>query len=469
MLKDVIFGSLRNRPLSTLLTIGSIGLSVTLLLGVERIRTAAKDSFSNTVSGTDLIVGAKGGSTNLLLYSVFRLGNPVDKVSWHAFEDIAGQKDVAWAIPFSLGDSFGPFRVVGTDQRYFKHYKYGHKQSLKIETGEPFLKPFDVVIGADVGTRKGLKPGDTISLTHGDSEVGFHKHDSNPFKVSGILAPTGTPVDRSVYVTLHDLEKLHAEEERHKEEGNRHGHEDEHKDEHGHEDEHKDEHGHEDEHKDEHGHEDEHKDEHGHEDEHGHKEGDSPPHHVEGKHEIEAISGFFLKLKSPRATLHMKQWIGDYKEEPLMAIIPAVALNDLWLNLGFAEKALRLISLLVVLVGLITMLIAVHNSLNERRREMAILRSLGATPVVIFMALMGEALLITFAGILTGVAQMALVLMVAGPLLGEVYGLSLQFQWLEVYEIYYLLIIMGTGLLLGLIPSVRAYAHTLNDGLTIRL
>ena len=152
-----------------------------------------------------------------------------------------------------------------------------------------------------------------------------------------------------------------------------------------------------------------------------------------------------------------------------MAIIPAVALNDLWLNLGFAEKALRLISLFVVLVGLITMLIAVHNSLNERRREMAILRSLGATPVVIFMALMGEALLITFAGILTGVAQMALVLMVAGPLLGEVYGLSLQFQWLEVYEIYYLLIIMGTGLLLGLIPSVRAYAHTLNDGLTIRL
>ena len=104
----------------------AIAVSIALLLGVEKVRTGARQSFADTISGTDLIVGARSGSLNLLLYSVFRIGNATNNITWESYQDIAARPEVAWIVPLSLGDSHRGFRVLGTTPDYFQHYKYRH-------------------------------------------------------------------------------------------------------------------------------------------------------------------------------------------------------------------------------------------------------------------------------------------------------------------------------------------------------
>ena len=152
--------SLRNRALTASLTVLAIAFSVMLLLGVEKVRTGARQSFADTISGTDLIVGARSGSIQLLLYSVFRIGNATNNVTWKSYEDIAKRPEVAWIVPLSLGDSHHGFRVLGTTADYFQRYKYRHGQSLTFASGGPFKDLFDAVIGADVATALGYKVGD---------------------------------------------------------------------------------------------------------------------------------------------------------------------------------------------------------------------------------------------------------------------------------------------------------------------
>src|SRR5262249_1904229 len=138
--------SLRNRWLTALLTVSAIAISIALLLGVEKVRMGARQSFADTISGTDLIVGARSGSLNLLLYSVFRIGNATNNISWASYQDLAARPDVAWSVPLSLGDSHRGFRVLGTTPEYFRHYKFRQSQALTFSAGQPFADLFDAVI-----------------------------------------------------------------------------------------------------------------------------------------------------------------------------------------------------------------------------------------------------------------------------------------------------------------------------------
>lgn len=193
--------SLRNRRSTALLTISAIAISVALLLGVEKMRTAAREGFANTVSGVDLIVGARSGQLNLLLYSVFRVGDATANVSWESYQKIARHPDVAWTIPISLGDSHRGFRVMGTNGNYFEHYRYAGDRRMTFAAGKPFDDLYDAVIGADVARQLGYKLGDPIVIAHGVGNVSFAKHDDKPFRIAGILAKTGTPIDRTVHVS----------------------------------------------------------------------------------------------------------------------------------------------------------------------------------------------------------------------------------------------------------------------------
>ena len=143
--------SLANRRFTAFLTAFAIALSVCLLLAVERVRTEARASFASTISGTDLIVGARSGSVNLLLYSVFRIGNATNNIRWDSFQHYAQDPRVKWAIPISLGDSHRGYRVMGTTTDYFSHYQYGRRQHLELSQGRAFADdPFEVVLGAEV-------------------------------------------------------------------------------------------------------------------------------------------------------------------------------------------------------------------------------------------------------------------------------------------------------------------------------
>jgi putative ABC transport system permease protein len=410
--------SLANRRFSAILTVLAIALSVTLLLAVEKVRTEARASFTSTIAGTDLVVGARSGSVQLLLYSVFRIGNATNNIRWDSYQHVAGLPKVAWAIPISLGDSHRGFRVMGTNAGYFEHYRHGRDQALEMARGAPFVDLYDAVLGADVARELGYALNSEMVLAHGTGAVSFVDHGDKPFRVSGILRKTGTPVDRTIHISLQGMEALHVDWQQ------------------------------------------------------GMPARGAASVSAEQAREMDltpkAITAVLLGLTSRISTFAVQREINQFGDEPLQAILPGVALQELWSLLGMAEKALFIVSLFVVLTGLVGMLTAILSSLNERRREMAILRSVGARPRHIFSLLLLEAASLAFAGIMIGLGLMYLCLWLAQPLILSRYGLYIAITPPGPYEWTLLGAILAASVLMGSVPAWRAYRQSLADGLSIR-
>ena len=411
--------SLWNRRGTAILTIFSISISVTLLIGVENIRKGVRTSFSSAVSGTDIIVGARGGSLQLLLYSIFRIGNSPNNISWESYNELRNNKRVKWTIPISLGDSHRGFRVVGTNLDYFKYFRYGSKKKLEFLKGKPFSKVFDTVIGSEVANKFNYKLNEKIIIAHGTGKKSFLNHDDKPFKIVGILKPTGTPVDQSLHVSLEGITAMHVD-----------------------------------------------------------WESGAPP--MEGEsisaEEVlkldltpEEITSFLIGLKSKIHVFDLQRKVNTYKEEPLSAIMPGVALQELWNILRTAETGLRVITWFVLFAGLLGMVTSLLSGLNERRREMAILRSVGAGPGTISFLLILEATVLTLAGIIFGLFILYLALFVSQPILEAYFGLFIPINPPSNRDIIILGGILLTAMLMGIIPALRAYYQSLADGMTIRL
>lgn len=409
--------SLLNRKFTALLTICAIALSVAMLLAVERVRTDARQSFTSTISGTDLIVGARSGAIQLLLYSVFHIGNATNNVSWDSYREIAGHTLVDWAVPISLGDSHRGFRVMGTSRAYFEHYRYARARGLAFAAGEPFNDVFEAVVGADVAARLGYGIGDQIVVSHGAGNVSFVQHDDKPFTITGVLNRTGTPVDRTVVVSLEGIEAIHV----------------------------------------------------------GWQAGTPPADEIPAEEVREMdltpgeITAFLLGLESRIAVFQLQRAINDYKKEPLLAIIPGVALQQLWELMGVAERALLIISGFVVAIGLVGMLAMILSGLNERRREMAILRSVGARPAHVFALLLSEAVLLAACGLFLGVGLLFLLLLLGQPVIEDRFGLLLSIRMLSSREFMMLAGVLIGALGMGILPAYRAYRFSLADGLSMKL
>lgn len=410
--------SLWNRRGTVLLTLLTLTISIALLLGVEYVRKEAKASFLNSVSGTDLVVGARSGPVQLLLYSVFRIGNATNNIGWDSYQHFAQHPQVAWSVPLSLGDSHRGYRVLGTTVEYFQHYRYADKQTLRFASGQAFSGVFEVVLGAEVARKLSYGLGDRLVIAHGAGETSFALHDDKPFTVVGILAPTGTPVDRTLHVPLEGIEAIHADW----------------------------------------------------------VNGAPVAGYRLSAEEVlqrdlqpKAITAFLVGLKNRATAFRVQREINDYRPEPLLAIIPGVALAELWQTLGTLENVLRVVSMLVVLAGLLGMLTTLLASLNERRREMAILRAVGAHPHHIFLLLVLESLILVALSCLLGMVILASAAGLARPWLVAEYGLYLR-PWLPDGDTacLWLAVLVGAALL-GLLPGLLAYRRTLQDGLTVRL
>jgi|TARA_B100000315_G_scaffold255493_1_gene298982 putative ABC transport system permease protein len=416
---NLLVRSLWNRRGTAVLTIFSISISVTLLLGVENIRQGVRTSFSSAVSGTDIIVGARGGSLQLLLYSIFRIGNAPNNLSLESYNEFRNNRRVRWTIPLSLGDSHRGFRVLGTNQDYFKYFRYGSKKKLEFTKGKSFSEVFDAVIGSEVANNLKYQLNGNIIIAHGTGNISFLKHEDRPFKVVGILRPTGTPVDQTIHVSLEGITAMHIDW----------------------------------------------------------KSG-APPLEGEGLSsedimkldlKSEEITSFLIGLRSKIHAFDLQREINSYKEEPLSAIMPGVALQELWDILRTAETGLRVITWFVLFAGLLGMITALLSGLNERRREMAILRSVGAGPSTISFLLIFEAMVLTFTGILFGLFFLYITLFVSQPLLEAYFGLFIPINSISFKELILLGGILLTGMLMGVIPAFKAYRQSLVDGMTIRL
>ena len=407
-----------NRRLTLGLTLAAVALSSLLLLGVERLRADLRASFATSVSGVDLIVGARGSPVALMLYSVFRMGEVTQNVSWASAQWLAQHPAVAWTVPVSLGDSHRGYPVLGTTTAYFDHFRYGDRRALALAEGRRFDELYEAVLGAEVAARLGYRLGQRITLAHGSGEGPGMEHGDKPFTVVGILARTGTPVDRSVHISLESMEALHLD-----------------------------------------------------------WAGGAPipglsiPPALARKFDLtpKAVTAVFVGLESRAAVFGVQREVNAHRDEALMGVLPGVALDELWQLVAVAERYARLVSMLVVAVGLTGLVAVVLAGLNERRRELAILRSVGARPRDVFALLALEGGAVAALGAVAGAMLVAVLVLLLAPWLQAHYGLTLSGGAPSAQQWRLLAGIIGVGVLASLIPGWRAYRLSLADGMTPRL
>ncbi|MEM7488968.1 MAG: ABC transporter permease [Pseudomonadota bacterium] len=416
LLARLVAASLWSRRLAVALVALAVAVSTILFLSVERLRTGAWESFASTISGTDLIVGARSGGVQLMLYSVFRIGNATNNITWESAQDVAAMDDVAWTVPLSLGDSHRGYRVVATTGAYFDLYRYGRDGSLAFADGAPFDDLFDVVLGAEVAAALGYGLGDRVIVAHGLGRADLVRHDDLPFTVAGILARTGTPVDRSLHISLEAMTAIHVDWQS------------------------------------------------------GARAARTTPAEVlraraaAGELAPDAVTALLVGTTSPVAVFRTARAINDYPEEPLLAVLPGVALQELWSVIGTAERALAAVSAMVVLTAVVGLVATILATLEQRRREIAVLRSLGARPATVAGLLVAESGLVALAGVALGVAVVLGTAPAVGGWLRSTYGLDLP-TGLSLREVAILAGIVLAALLAGLLPAWRAYRMGLADGL----
>lgn len=418
---SIAWRSAWNRRGTLVLVALSIALATMLLLALERMRTDVRESFSQSVSGTDLIVGARTGPVQLMLYAVFRIGGATNNIRMASVEALSQHRAVSWVVPISLGDSHRGFPVLGTTPAYFERFLYGDRQPLALREGRAFAGTLDglyeAVLGAEVAERLGYKLGDRLTLTHGRGGTLAQEHADKPFTVVGVLARTGTPVDRTVHVSLQAIEAIHLD-----------------------------------------------------------WAGGAPlpglsiPAEQARKFDLnpKQVTAVLVGLKSRVAVFAVQRWVADYEGEPLLAVLPGVALDELWQAVGIGERALLGMSALVALVSLAGLVAVVLAGLNERRRELAVLRAVGAAPRHVLWLLAAEGALVTTVGALAGAAAAALGVALAGPWVQQAFGITLRLSAPTATQWGLLAAVLAAGMLASLVPGWRAYRLSLADGLSPR-
>jgi len=393
MFFKIAYKSLSDRKASALMTLLALTVSISVLVSVEHIRVQAKESFSNTVSGTDLIVGARTGSLNLLLYSVFRVGTPTNNIAWSTYQDISGSSEVKWSVPLSLGDSHRGYRVLGTNQDYFRYFSYGQKHPLVFAAGREFKSTFEVVLGAAVARALNYQPGDEILLSHGIASASFNLHKGSPFSVVGILEPTGTPVDQTVHVSLQGLSAIH----------------------------------------------------------------DS----AQYAGDPDSITAFLVALKSRVGVFSLQRQVNNYRAEPVMAILPGIALSELWQMMAMVEQTLRLISVLVLISALLGLSAMLLSSVRERRHEIQLLRMTGAPPWYLFLLSEAEVLLITLLGLGVSLLLVVLSFTAGQTYLAGHFGINISADIFTLSTLVSCLIVTGSALVIGALPAIAMYLRAL--------
>ena len=413
ILINIALKSLLNRKVTVLLTIISLTVSIVLFLSIDSLRLGAKKSFFGNVKSGDLILGSRSGEIQLLLYSLFQIGSPTNNISWESYQEISKKPEVEWIIPISLGDSHKQFRVMGTTKKYFEKFKFRKNQKLQYQSGTYFKNTFDVVIGNDVAKILNYKLEDNIIIAHGISSQSLHEE--FPFKVKGILKKTGTSADRLVLVSLEALEAIHKDW----------------------------------------------------------KTGSKLPSKIKNnKAKIDEqdltpkeITAAVIKLKSPITIFKVQREINNYELEPLQAIIPGIVLTKLWQIVSVTENIMLAISSMVIVSSIIGMTAILYSNLNNRRKEMALLRIVGASPKNIFTLIMVEAFLITLFSILLSITLIQMASFIFFPLLDKQYGIFLEKKLLTQREFYFLTLVLISSLLVSIFPSIQAFKKSINDGI----
>lgn len=410
-----LFKSIWSRILPTSLVTISLMASMVLLLSIERIQQGAEEGFNQSISGVDAIIGPRSSSLELVLYTVFHLGRPTNNITTKTIDEIKLRNDIDWIVPIALGDSHKGFRVIATDSNYFEHIKYGSNKSLNVLEGRIFSEISEVVLGADVASKLNYEIGTSIQITHGSSESIGSKHDDFSFIVTGILDKTATPIDQAIFLDLRGYELLHL----------------------------------------------------------GWQSGRKvfsldnidlsaiPEDDLNPK----TITAAFVGLKSQLTLFNFTKSIREYPSEAISAVIPGIALSQLWSIVGLVDKGFELLSWIIIAISLIAMITLIIASLENRKQEMTIYRANGASPIFLGGIVIYEALIIGLVAIVGAILIVTIVTYFATNQLNLALGITPSFKLVSLGEIRIFTIILLAGVLSSLIPAIMVFRKNLHQTL----
>ena len=400
----------------------SVSVSVLILLGVQQLRHDARQSFTQALSGVDLIVGPRGSASELMLYSVFQVGRPSRNMAHEAYVALRALPQVRWAVPVQLGDTYRGFPVLGTTPELFEVFQTQGAR-LQWAQGRPFADPqadagavVEAVLGAPVAARHGLSVGDRLVLTHGRSDGLAPDHADQPFTVVGVLQATGAPIDRNVIISLQGFEALHQ----------------------------------------------------------GMGApglpwlggvGAAPTVAERAALVPRELTAVWVGLHARTEVFSARRGIERLPQDSLMAVLPGVALDELWQVVKLAENALLAIGVLVAVSGMLSVAAVLMVGLSARRKELAVLRALGATPLALLGLVWLEALGVCLLGMLGGLVLHGLGLWALQDLLRTELGIAVQWGWPTAEVAWSLAGLVLAAWLAASVPALRAYRLSLVDGL----
>ena len=407
----IVLRSLRRHWLSSFLAMISIALGVALMVGVFSLREQTYRNFTRVGLGVDAILGPKGSPLQVVLNGLYHLEDMPGKVSWTYYEAVSAHPLVTLAIPFCVGHSYGGFRVNAIDRRFLEEFEYENHRKFSFDrkfggSGRPFSAPMEAVAGAEAAKKLGIQLGDKFNPVCGINENDpIHVNEFITFV--GIMAPTGTPYDRAIYIPLLTFYGLE-----------------------------------------------------------GHPEETARMREVE---EYREISGAYLKIKRIRQdVIHpgiqdLKFEINQGKEAQF--VVPNEVLPRLFNIIGWVDRVLAAIAALVAVIATGFLFTSLYTALQQRRRDIALMRSLGARRRTVFSLVLAEALIITLvacaAGILLGHALVAV-----GAYFIEVEtGVRLTGLYISTAELWILPLGVLLGSLTGLVPALQAYSVNVVENL----
>lgn len=450
----IAFKSLKQRALSSSLTALSVALGIMLVVSVLVVNSVVDNTFQQKSVGVSLLIGPRGSDLGNVLSAVYRIGKPAENLPWRvltedvvkAAERLPGVKDssdvIEWVIPMTMGDvtQEGSFPVLGTTPKYFK-MEYASGKKFRKKGGLP-VNSFDALIGAQVARENGWDIGSQFSLIHGGADG--HVHDEK-FTVVGLLAPTGTANDVTVFVNIEGFFLISGHEKPPEEAISR---------------------------LQEFGYEvtPEQQDVireatggHDHHDHAGHDHGAHAPHPVPD--DLKEVSFILVRTKSPTASIMLAAELNEGMRA--QAVNPIMVISRLMkLFVGNTRKLLLILTALIVVVAGIGIFVSIYNSMSDRKREIAIMRALGASRVTVFSIILGESLLLCLGGGILGLFMGHGLVVVAAPFIESQAGILVDPWSFDVMELVLFPILIGMATLVGFLPGLTAYRTDVAESLS---
>ncbi|MFT4031463.1 MAG: ABC transporter permease [Siphonobacter sp.] len=403
-LTKISLANLRDKPLSTFLSTLLMALGVGLISLLLLISQQLEDKFTRNLKGIDLVVGAKGSPLQIILSSIYQIDSPTGNIPLSDANTLAHNPMVKEAIPLSMGDNYKLFRIVGTDERYLQHF------DAKLSEGRIFQKPMEAVIGDKVARQTGLKVGDTFAGAHGFDAEG-HVHGDAKYNVVGIAAFNNSVVDNVILTPYESIWKVHEGQEA--SQGNTII---------------------------------------------GEMMNEAPTDSAtEDTHEITAM---LINFRNPMGNVILPRMINQNSK--LQAASPALEINRMLDLLGVGVDTLRWMAFVIIFIAAVSVFISLYNSLKERKYEMALMLSMGATRGKLFTMLLLEGLAISILGFIIGIILSRLGLGILSAGADQSFHYSFQVMALSPLEGLLFAGVLLLGLVAAAIPALNVYRINLS-------